>query len=118
MVHVRVSDECIHFSLMYTNDHIFPVLPVKQLVNQDMEPNTPHKLATVTKPSVSNLRVLFCPCVVRRATAHVPTKVLNVCHQSHKGFWYILVGNPQHQKGYLIYVPRTQKIVSSYDVVF
>ena len=69
MVHARVSDECINFALMYTTDHIFPVLPIKQLVNQDSEPKTPHKLATSTKPSVSNIRVLFCTCVVRKATA-------------------------------------------------
>ena len=25
---------------------------------------------------------------------------------------------PQHQKGYLVYVPSTRKVISSYDVVF
>ena len=35
-----------------------------------------------------------------------------------KGFCSILVGIPQNQKGYLVYVPGTQKIISSYDVVF
>ena len=39
-------------------------------------------------------------------------------HQSQKGFREIFIGIPQHQKGYLIYVPSTQKIVSSQDVVF
>ena len=33
---------------MYTTDHIFTVLPIKHLVNQDGEPTTPHKLATAT----------------------------------------------------------------------
>ena len=33
-------------------------------------------------------------------------------------FCGIFVGIPQHQKGYLIYVPSTQKIVSSHKVVF
>ena len=64
MVHAQVSDEYIHFALMYTIDHIFPVLPIKHLVNQDGESTTPQKLATGTKPSVSQLRVLFCPCVL------------------------------------------------------
>ena len=39
-------------------------------------------------------------------------------HQSQKGFRDIFVGIPQHQKGSLIYVPITRKIVSSHDFVF
>ena len=34
------------------------------------------------------------------------------------GFRGIFVGIPQHQKGYLVYVPSTRKVISSYDVVF
>ena len=79
---------------------------------------TPYKLATGTKPLVSHLRVLFCPCVVRKTTEHVETKTLNMRHQAKKGFRGIFVGIPQHQKGYLVYVPSTRKIISSYDVVF
>ena len=71
-----------------------------------------------TKPSVSHLRVLFCPCVVRKATAHVETKTLNMRHQAQKWFRGILVGIPEHQKGYLMYVPSTNKIISSYNVMF
>ena len=67
---------------------------------------------------MSHLRVLFCPCVVRKATAHVETKTLNMRHQAQKGFRGILVGIPQHQKGYLVYVPSTRKLISSYDVRF
>ena len=39
-------------------------------------------------------------------------------HQAQKGFRGIFVGIPQHQKGYLVYVPRTRKVILSYDVVF
>ena len=39
-------------------------------------------------------------------------------HQSQKGFRGIFVGIPEHQKGYLVYVPSTRKVISSYDVVF
>ena len=38
-------------------------------------------------------------------------------HQAQKGFSVILVGIPQHQKGYLVYVPSTSNIISSYDAV-
>ena len=70
------------------------------------------------KPSVLHLRVLFCPCVVRKATAHVETKTLNMRHQAQKGFRGIFVEITYHQKGYLVYVPSTRKVISSYDVMF
>ena len=60
MVHARVPEVYVHFALMYTTDHIFPVLPIKDLINKDGDPTTPHKLATGTKPSVPHLRVLSC----------------------------------------------------------
>ena len=118
MVHARVPEIYVHFALMYTTDHIFPVLSIKDLINEDGDPTTPYKLATGTKSSVSNLRVLFCPCVVRKATAHVETKTLNMRHQAQKGFRCIFVGIPQHQNGYLVYVTSTIKVISSYNVVF
>ena len=67
---------------------------------------------------MSHLRVLFCPCVVRKATAHAETKTVNMCHQAQKGLRGIFVGIPEHQRGYLVYVPSTRKVISSYDVVF
>ena len=59
MVHARALEIYVHFTLMYTRDHIFPVLPIKDLINEDGDPTTPYKLATGTKPSVSHLCVLF-----------------------------------------------------------
>ena len=118
MVHARVSGAYIHFALMYMIDHIFPVLTIKYLIKEDGDPTTPHKLAKGTKPSVSHLRVLFFPCVVQKYTAHVETKELNMRHQAQKGFRGIFVGIPEHQKGYLVYIPSTRNIISSYDVLF
>ena len=117
-MHERVSDEYIHFALMYTNYHIFPVIPIKHLLNQDGEPTMPHKLATGINFSVSNLRVLLLLCFVRKVNAHVYTKALNMCHWSQKGYRGIFVGITQHQKGYLIYITSTRTIVSSNEVVF
>ena len=62
--------------------------------------------------------MLFCPGVVQKATANVDKKALNMHHQAQKEFRIIFVGIPEHQKGYLVYVPSTSKIISSYDVVF
>ena len=39
-------------------------------------------------------------------------------HQAQKGFRGIFLGIPHHQKGYLVYVPSTRNVISSYDVVF
>ena len=118
MVHARVSEVYVHFAIMYTIDYIFEVLPIKDLINEDGDPTTPHKLETGTKPSVSHLCVLFFPFVVRKSTAHIETKTLNMSHQAQTGFCGIFVGIPEHQKVYLVYVPSTRNIISSYVVVF
>ena len=41
MVHARVSEAYIHFPLMYMTDHIFPVIPIKYLINKYDKPTTP-----------------------------------------------------------------------------
>ena len=86
MVHARVLEAYIHFSLMYTKYHIFPVLPIKDMINKDGKPTTPFKPATGMKPLVSHFRVLFCSCVVRKATAHVDKKEINMRYQAQKDF--------------------------------
>ena len=118
MVHVRVLEVYINFILMYTEDHIFSVLPIKDLINEDGDPTTPFKISTYTKPSVSYLCVLFFPFVVRKATTYIGTKAVNMSHQAQKGFHGIFVGIPQHQKWYLVYILGTRKIIYLYDVVF
>ena len=49
IVHSIVSEAYINFSLMYTTDNIFLVLPIKDLINEDGEPTMPLKLATDEK---------------------------------------------------------------------
>ena len=39
-------------------------------------------------------------------------------HKVQKGFHVIVVGIPQHQKWYLVYVTHIRKIISSYNIVF
>ena len=96
MVHARVLEAYVHVTLMYMTDHIFPVLPIKDLINEDGDPTTPHELATGMKPSVSHLRVSFCPCVLQKTTAHVEKNMLNMRHQAQKGFQGISIGIPEH----------------------
>ena len=116
IIHARVLEAYINFALIYATCNIYLVIPIKDLINKESNPITPFKLVTGTKPSVSHLRVLFFPCVVWKATAHVGTKALNMRHQAQKGFCGIFAGIPQNQKGYLVYVPSSRKIISSYDV--
>ena len=59
--------------------------------------------------------VLFFPCVVRKSNAHIEEKALNMRHQAKKGFRGIFIGIPQYQKVYLVCVPSTRKIISSYN---
>ena len=54
MVHARFPEVYVHFILMYTSDHIFSVLPIKDFINKDGDPTTPHQLATGKKSSVSH----------------------------------------------------------------
>ena len=96
MAYAQVLEAYIHFALIYTADNIFSVLPLKELTNKDSDPTTPFKLATGMKPSILDLRVLFSPCVIRKNTAHVETKALNMRHQAQKGLRGIFVGIPQH----------------------
>ena len=117
MVHTRVLVAYIYFALMYTTDHICLVLLIKDRINEDFNNTTPFKLATRMKPSVSHLLMLFCPCVVRKVTAHCEKKGLNMRHQAQNGFGGNFVGIPQHQKGYLVYTPSTRKIIFSKYVV-
>ena len=117
MVHTRLFEAYINFTLIYTTDHIFPVIPIRYLINEDSDLTTPFKLATGTKPLVSHFHVLLCTCVVWKATAHIGTKALNMRHQAQKRFCGISVGIPQYQKRYPVYVPSSRKRISSYDVV-
>ena len=112
MVHVQLLEAYIHFALMYTSYHILPVLPIKDLINNDGNTTTRWKLATGTKHSILHLSVLFCSCVVRKAIAHYWTKALKMSHQVQNICYGIFVGIPHHQKGYLVYVPHKWKIVS------
>ena len=86
MVDAQVLEAYMHFTLMYTADHILLAFPIKDLINRDKGPTLPFKLATGTKPSLLHIRILFCPCVVKKSTAHVGTKTLNMSHKAQNVF--------------------------------
>ena len=89
IVHDIVSEAYIHFALMYMTDHILPVLPIKNLINEDGDPTMPFKHTTGTKPSVSHLRVLFFHMLYGKLL-HTLTKGVKYMSPSAKGFsWYL-----------------------------
>ena len=92
MVYSRVLEAYINVALMYITYHISLILPIKYLINEDGDTNTPFKLTTGNKLSVSHLCLLFCPCVVQKDTVRVDKKGLNIRHQAQKGFRDIFVG--------------------------
>ena len=94
MVHAKVLEYYIHLALMYTSDHISPILPIKDLINKDGNPTTIFKLTTGMKSSILHLRVLFYPCVIWKSTTQVGTKVSNMRNQAQKGFHNIFFGIP------------------------
>ena len=102
LVHVIFTKSYIHFILLNMTDHIFQMLPINDLINEDGESTTPLKLVTDQKTSISNLGTLFFPCVVRNAISHAHTKAFNMRHQAQKGFQGIFIGIPQHQIWYLV----------------
>ena len=59
MIHAGFLEAYIHFALIYMTDHIFPVLPIKDLIKEDGDTTTPHKLATDTKPAVSHSKIFI-----------------------------------------------------------
>ena len=73
--------------------HVFPVLPIKHLVNQDDEPTNPQKLETSTKLQYTKY-VLYFFVYCTKTTARVDGKAFNMCHQPQKGFWVIFVEIP------------------------
>ena len=67
---------------------------------------------------VQNLQCLIYACYFVHVLYVNLRRTLNMRHQVQKGFRGIFVGIPEHQKGYLVYIPRKIKVISSYDVVF
>ena len=85
IVHARVLEAYIHFTRMYTTDHIFPHLPIHDMINEDSNLTTPFKLATGTKPSVSHLHIIFFH-VLYIQLHHTVKKVVEYLSSSAKGF--------------------------------
>ena len=64
MLYARVLALFIHIALMYATNHIFPGLPIKDIIRKDLKRTTSFKLSTGTKTLVTYLGILFIPLAV------------------------------------------------------
>jgi hypothetical protein len=106
LVHARLPDTFMYHALVYAC-HIFNVLPIRGLQNDDDIPATPYQLFFDKRPMISNYRVFGCPTVVKRSGK-----------QTERGTRGIIIGFHSNHKGYLIYSPGSRQIMISGDVHF
>ena len=124
IVHAQVDESCRHFALLYACE-IFSVIPVKTLRLQGRL-TTPSELFTGKKPKIGNLRVLFCPVIVKKHTITISDRkekdavigTTNIKAVAQQGYRGMFIGLDETTSGYLIFVPSTRQIVTSVDVIF
>ena len=122
IVQARVDESCTHFALLHAT-RIFSVIPIRTLRYQD-KLITPYQLLTSRKPKLQQLRVLFCPCVVKKysttkisPSGHIHS--LNIVKTfAQRGVRGMYVGSDDLTNGHLIFLPQTMQIISSVDVIF
>jgi transposase InsO family protein len=126
MVFAHVGDEFYDFAIEHAWK-VFNLLPLRDLVDSNGDPCTPLGAYTGTKPKLSRLRVLFCPCVINNGQTkrHIdpakPKKARKVNTRSNcaeRGTKAIHVGLPRYQNGWLCYIPSTGGLRVSQDVSF
>ena len=85
----QVSDKYIHFALMYTTDYIFPVLPIKHLVNKDGE-KICHTNCKLAQNFQYQTHMFYSVHVFTKGSAHVKKKCVKHASSITKSFlWYI-----------------------------
>lgn len=105
-VHAQVPIRLANYAVKYA-EKIYNCMPTKG-VNQE---RTPHEAWTGEKPDVSKFRVFGCQCWTAVNRAH-PAKLADRAREG------VFLGFPDNQKGSLIYIPATKRIVVSKDVIF
>jgi hypothetical protein len=101
---------------------VFSVIPIKGLCKK-CNVTTPYELFYGIKPSIRKFRTMFFPCVykVYMRTKTVSSKTVrhfDLKTHPQRGVIGIFCGFPRSQAGYLIWEPRSKKIVVSADSQF
>ena len=73
MANARVSDKYIHFTIMYTTNHIFPFIPIKHLVNYEDELTNP-KTWKLAENLQYQTHVLYCVYLLYERQLHMLTQ--------------------------------------------
>ena len=122
IVQARVDKSCTHFALLHAI-RIFCAIPICTL-RYKYKSITPFQLLTSQKLKLQHLRVLFCPCLVKKYSITKLTKsghstFVNVVKNfAQRGVRGIYVGFDDLTNGHLIFLPQTSQIISSVDVIF
>jgi hypothetical protein len=96
---------------------MFNTLSCKDLVTADDTVTTPFELFVGSKPMVSHFRVFGRPCFTKKWTTLVDCKPEDNSKGIQRGIKGIHLGFSPTQKGLLLFVPFTRKIVISGDVI-
>ena len=122
IVQARVDESCTHFALLHAI-RVFCAIPICTLQYKD-KLITPFQLLTSRKPKLQHLRVLYCPCVVKKYSTTELTKSghstsINVVKNfTQRGVHGIYVGVGDLTSGHLIFLRQTSQTISSVDVIF
>lgn len=113
LVHAHLPDTFMYHALTYAC-HIFNVLPVRGLLNEEDTPATPHQLFFGKCPMVSKYRVFGCPTIDHRWVTHNKSNG----KQTEHGTRGIFIGFHANQRSYAIYSPGSRQIIISDYVIF
>lgn len=113
LIHVRLPDTFWYHAIIYAT-HIFNVLPIQGVKDNQDHPATPYELFFHQKPVVARFYVFGCPTVVQKWV----TKQSTQGKQTECGVWGIFIRFDANNKGFMIYCPGSRSIITSEDVTF
>jgi hypothetical protein len=98
---------CMYHALVYAT-YIFNILSVRGLLDKQDLPSKPHQLFLGHTPTISQFRVFGCPTVI----CHWIAAEKSGGKQTERGMRGIFIGFTKNQKGYMIYIPASQKFLT------
>ncbi len=111
--HVWLPDTFMYHALVYET-HIFNILPVRGLLDEQKVPSTPYQLFFGKKLSISNFVVFGCPTIVHHWVATGKTNG----KQTERGMHGIYFGFVTNQKDSMVFTTALQKVLISDNVIF
>ncbi|MGH7955157.1 MAG: hypothetical protein ACREOZ_04270, partial [Gloeomargaritales cyanobacterium] len=117
LLNARAGEQYLHHALLYATDHIFPVIPWKNL-QVDGRQSTPYEMVHGHRPHLKHLRVLFCPCIVKKHMVRQHGQFIQTSHIPQRGIRGVFIGFASDQAGSLIFIPSTRQIIISADIAY